>query len=345
MDAPPEQNETDFTLHPQLILDKDGERLLAVVKATFEQSPETLAFELAAEERMRPVRFADIPWGEPEKSSIAYPADICPRKPATDVVVVAIAYAPGGKPVPSFDVYARVGPLKKALRVFGLRVWEAGGAGLSAPRPVAEVEMRYDNAWGGADDENPAKFVEEPRNPVGLGVAGDPDKLTHQLGPCIEDPEHPIKSHRTRPPPAGVGAIGRHWEPRRRYVGTYDDAWTEFRCPLPPLDQDDRVHQCASPGLVAEPPLKGGEACAFLNLVPGGGALEFALPRIAVEVEFHVKGREPEVVRPHLDTVLVDLLAIGPDKPPALELVWRASVKAPRKLKDSLTIVREVAWR
>jgi hypothetical protein len=83
-----------------------------------------------------------------------------------------------------------------------------------------------------------------------------------------------------------------------------------------------------------------------LNLVPGGGALQFSLPTVALEVEFQVNGREPELVRPHLDTVLIDLFAIGAEKPACVELVWRASVKAPRKVKDSLTVVREVKpWR
>ena len=82
-----------------------------------------------------------------------------------------------------------------------------------------------------------------------------------------------------------------------------------------------------------------------MNLIPGGGALQFALPRIGVEIEFRVKDREPAVVNPHLDTVLIDTLEMGPEKPLAVEMVWRASVKAPRRMNDSETIVREVTWQ
>lgn len=341
MESPPLDNRTDFTAHPQIYVGKDGERLLCMVKATFELQLGEPEPQLAPPERMRELRFADVPWGEPDKSSILYPSDICLTKPGTDVIVAAAAYAPGGKPAPCFDVLARVGPVQKALRVFGLRIWESRGAGITPPRPVDRVEIRYDNAWGGADDSDPDRYVEEPRNPVGRGVASNPAALTHQIAPCIEDPDHPIRSASTRPPPAGLGPIGRHWEPRRRYIGTYDEAWKETRCPLPPLDEDDRLHLCASPGLIADPPLRGGEECAFLNLHPSG-PWTFRLPRVRLQIEFQVEGREPEWVQPYIDTVLVDLLETSRDKPPAVELVWRASVKAPRKVNQSLTIVREL---
>jgi hypothetical protein len=49
-------------------------------------------------------------------------------------------------------------------------------------------------------------------------------------------------------------------------------------------------------------------------------------------------------VKPHLDTVLIDLLDVGPKEPIAIEMVWRAYVKAPRRVKDSRTIVREIGW-
>jgi hypothetical protein len=341
MDAPPLDNRTDFAVHPQLLLDHDGEKLCAMVKATFELPPDGGPLELAPPERTRPIRFADIPWGKPEISSIAYPADVCLRKPGTDVLFVAKGYAPRHQPVPSFDVRVEVGPLSKSLRVFGLRVWEMGGAGLSRPAPIDEIELRYDYAWGGTDDSDPARIVEEARNPVGMGVTRSASALTDQRAPSIEDPASFIKDHRTRPPPAGIGAIGRHWEPRRRYAGTYDAAWKEFRAPLPPEDLDDRFHHAASPGLVSEVPLTGPQKVALLNLVPGGGAIAFEVPDVAVEIEFRAKGRETAVVRPHLDTLLFDLYEAGPEKPIAVEMVWRASITAPRRMKDSLIVVRE----
>ncbi len=343
MDQPPVDNTTEFAVHPQLLLDKDGEKLAAIVKATFEvPAPSGGVAELAPEARQRKVRLADVPWDDKKPASVAYPADLCLRKPGTDVVVVAIAYAPGGRPAPAFDTFAQVGPLRKAVRVYGLRVWEVGGAGISPPRPIAQLEMKYDYAWGGTDASDPKKLVEEARNPIGMGLARDPAALTDQPAPHFEDPAFPIVDRRTAPPPACMGPIGRSWEPRRRFTGTYDMRWLEFRSPLAPEDQDDRFHNCASPGLSSPAPLVGGEQVALLNLVPGGGATTFVLPRVAVEIEFRVKDREPAIVRPHLDTVLVDLLGAGPRRPISVELVWRAHVKAPKRMKESKIVVREI---
>jgi hypothetical protein len=342
MDQPPVDNTTDFVVHPQLLVDKDGERLVAIVKATFVRAAD-LTIELGSKKSQRKIRFADVPWGKPEKSSILYPSDLCLLKPGTDVIVVAKAHAPGGKAVPSFDVAVRVGALQKLCRIHGLRVWQSGGNGLSAPRPIAELEMRYDHAWGGLDDSDPMAVVEEARNPVGVGIARDPASLTHQAAPGIEDVAQPILTAKTRPPPAGIGAIGRHWEPRRRYAGTHDARWLEDRAPLPPLDQDPRFNLCATPELVATPPLRGGEEAALLNLQPGGGATAFLLPRVGIEIEFRVPDRPPEVTRPHLDTVLIDLLhnPRKEERPLTIEYVWRASIKAPRRMKDARIIVRE----
>lgn len=337
---PAVDNKTDFHVHPQLLLDKDGEKLVTIVKATFEQEADG-EFEAAPPDGVRGVRMADVPWGKPEVPSIAYPADLCLRKPGTDVIVVAKAYPPAGKQVTSFDVLVQVGPLKKALRIFGPRVWTQGGAGLTKPGPATEVEMRYDNAFGGADDSEPDKLLEEARNPVGTGMVRDGDALTHKPAPCIEDVEILISSFRTRPPPAGIGPIGRSYEPRRRYAGTYDKTWIEARAPLPPDDFDDRFNNCASPGMTLSTPLQGGEEVALMGLVPGGGGLTFTIPKVPIEITFEIKGKEPIVARPHMDTFLIDLLDPSPDKPIAFEMMWRASVRPPRKMKDMRVIVRE----
>jgi hypothetical protein len=46
-------------------------------------------------------------------------------------------------------------------------------------------------------------------------------------------------------------------------------------------------------------------------------------------------------VRPTLNTVLIDSWQVGEDKPLAVEMVWCATTKAPRKMKDALIIVQE----
>jgi hypothetical protein len=341
MDSPQVDNKTELAAQPRMLMAKDGERLVLVVKATLTRPPREALIELVPPEERRGIRGQDIPWGDPEKSSIKYPSDLCLTKPGTDVIVVATAHAPGGKAVPSFDAGVRVGPLEKTVRVFGLRVWETNGSGLSAPRPTTGVEVRYDYAWGGLDVSDPTKPVEEPRNPVGRGLVRDLSSLTHQQGPLIEDPENLIASVRTRPPPAGLGAIGRHWEPRRRFQGTYDAAWLEKRAPLLPPDHDDRANLCASPGLTAAPPLVGGEEVALLNLTPGGGTVSFRLPRMRVQATLHAPEREPETLTPYLDTVLVDTVRVPETSDVVVELVWRAVFRPPRRLKDAKLVVTE----
>jgi hypothetical protein len=343
MDAPQLDNRTEFAAQPRTLMAKDGERLVLIVKATFTRRPRESALELVPREQRRGIRGQDIPWGDPETSSIKYPSDLCLTKPGTDVIVVAAAHAPGGRPVPSFDAGVKIGPLEKTIRVFGLRVWGESGTSLSAPRPTTGAEVRYDHAWGGFDGSDPASPVEEPRNPAGMGVARDASTLTHKPGPVIEDPAHLIASVRTRPPPAGLGAVGRHWLPRRSFVGTYDAAWLEQRAPLLPLDHDDRVNLCASPGLTAVPPLLGAENVALLNLTPGGGSMSFKLPRLRLAVTLSSKGREPETLRPYLDTVLIDTLRVPETSDVVVELVWRAVFRAPRRMKDARLLVTEEA--
>ncbi|MEJ7735643.1 MAG: DUF2169 domain-containing protein, partial [Polyangiaceae bacterium] len=142
MQPPALDNRTEFAVHPQLLADRDGEKLLVIVKASFELGPDGTP-ELAPEARSRGVRFADFPWDDKKPESIAYPADVCLRKPGTDVIFVAKAYAPGERPVPKFDVRVEVGKLAKSLVVFGRRLWLDGGSGLTAPSPVVEQDMRY----------------------------------------------------------------------------------------------------------------------------------------------------------------------------------------------------------
>ena len=59
MDQPPIDNPTDFVAHPQLILDKDGERLITIVKATFLREADG-TLEVAPKKQQRKLRFADI---------------------------------------------------------------------------------------------------------------------------------------------------------------------------------------------------------------------------------------------------------------------------------------------
>jgi len=345
MSQPALDNRTEFAVAPRLLMGRDGEMLVTMVKASFEavqghDGPD-IPLELAPPERTRGLRPADIPWGEPEVSSIAYPSDHCVHKPGTDVIVVGKAYAPGG-PQPTFDARVEVGPVAKSIRLFGPRIYRDNGQGTTSPQPVPEVELRYELAYGGFDDSDPEQVVEEARNPIGMGCVRDKTSLTHAAAPQIEDPSALLSDLDVQPAPAGLGAIGRHWAPRRNFAGTYDDTWQKTRAPLMPSDFDDRFNRCAAEGLWSSTPLRGDEAVSLANLLPGGRAWRFSLPLVRLQITVAIPGRELENRRPSLDTVLIDLLETSLDKPPAVEMVWRLAVPAPRRLGDARIVVREV---
>lgn len=94
---------------------------------------------------------------DPDHSSIIAPSDICQHKPTTDVVILGSAIAYGGQPVRELDVFVRVGPVQRTLRVFGPRVWYRGVTALT-PTPPESFEsqaIRWEDAFGGLDASDP----------------------------------------------------------------------------------------------------------------------------------------------------------------------------------------------
>lgn len=265
------------------------------------------------------IRLVDVPWdGDDPASSVKWPSDVCLRKPATDVVVVGEACEKGHAPVKELDVLVRLGPVQKALRVFGPRVFYKGATGLalSAPEPFRSVPLKWELAYGGTDTADPKRGVREPRNPVGRGVASDPRSLLHKPALQIEDPR--ALWGQASPVPAGVAALPPHFAPRSGFTGTYNDRWERERMPLPPLDFDERHNQVATPDLICPGFLKGGERMELLNMSPLG-VLHCTLPRLAFGVlASRDSGREEYGVV--LDTVVVDTSV------PAVELVWRTAI-------------------
>jgi hypothetical protein len=82
-------------------------------------------------------------------------------------------------------------------------VWHREGKGLTQPRPIDSLELRYDYAFGGIDASDPEEIVEDARNPVGRGIASDLATLERQAGPQIESPYETITDAADRPEPMG----------------------------------------------------------------------------------------------------------------------------------------------
>ena len=112
-----------------------------------------------------PLVLTDEFFGEPNKSSVRQESDLAPFKPRCDVIVIATAYAPGGRPSPRFTAGVRIsgpshkkeetGPviLKKELIITGQRCWEKGifrgWKLLQFTIPFTSLPIRYEYAFGG----------------------------------------------------------------------------------------------------------------------------------------------------------------------------------------------------
>lgn len=309
---------TPFEASLDAVIDKDGSAAhVAVLKATYDIRPDG---SLRVAERQVPVTVADEFFGDPGTSSPADQGDGVFFKPDTDVVVMGRVYAPGGRPVEQTEASVTVGKVSLTARVTGDRTWTAGVVGVRAspPTPFAEMPITWGRAFGGIDatDPDPKRHRWDQRNPAGTGFRVSRTDLEGVALPNFEDPRHPMSNWSDKPAPRGFGFIGRGWEPRLKYAGTYDDAWQANRMPILPADFDYRFFNGAPPELIHPGHLKGGEEVRMVNL-SRRGTEAFRLPRVRVRF-LVVARRKRAVVDAALDTVR--LLTDGP----RVVLVWRS---------------------
>lgn len=250
MGHPTVENETPFAFDMMGLADEDGRPLLLlVVKATYVIGDSGLRL---AKEQV-PVTWSGEPWGKPGESSYRYEPEGAFIKPATDVALIGHAYPPH-KGATEALVALQVGPLKKAVRVVGERTWfrSMGRVAVTKPLPFTKLPLTWERAFGGWDWTDPANPAFEPRNPMGTGFRASPRHFEDGLKlPNLEDPEYPLRDFGQKMAPVGFGFMSPDWQPRARYAGTYDEAWTKTRKPLLPKDFDRRFFNAAAPGLVA----------------------------------------------------------------------------------------------
>jgi hypothetical protein len=236
------------------------------------------------------------------------------------------------------DVHVAVGPVKRTIRVFGDRRWSQlmGAPRPSSPGPIEDIPLIYERAFGGQDasPEDPRDHEGEPRNPVGVGLVARRSRARIEEIPLpnIEDPAALIEDPRDRPEPAGFGFIGRGWQPRASYAGTYDAAWAARRAPRLPEDFDERFYSGAHPRLCTQRHLSGSEEVLLVHAGPGG-ALRFRLPGARPAVRVTV-AEARDTLEMAFDTLILDADALR------ATLVWRGR----RPLRgDDLLRVRRVA--
>jgi hypothetical protein len=319
------------------------ELLVVVVKGTFRLPQPGDALRLADEQV--PLVYADAFFGEPGKSAPRYESEFVPRKQRCDVLLDGTAYVPHGQRATRIQVGAKVGAWSKTFTVVGDRVWRFTGssAAASAPSPFTTMPINYDRAFGGTDDkpDDPMKHAAFLRNPSGRGFHRNLKKEWVEGAPLpnTEEDANPITSVDGSYQPMAFGPIGRHWEPRYRYAGTYDDRWVKEHFPFLPPDFDDRYYQSAPLDQQIPFPV-GGEEVVLLNLTESG-RVHFTLPLFDAPIHFFRDDGERE------DGVLVlDTIFVEPDHE-RVSLIWRATRRLKRNLfevAETMVGKRSPAW-
>jgi hypothetical protein len=334
------KNPTIFPANTIALLDKTGrENLIVILKATFSLLP---TVEVSPDQV--PLYQVDEHYGDPTTSSVKYPSDFIPCKPGTDILMLGHAYshfAVVNSPDDPVPVELRVGEYHKTVHVFGDRVWEKKMLGYRVGQPEAfeKMPLVYEHAFGGKDRLKKDETVTEVenRNPVGIGfhIKNGGKTVEGSPLPNLEDPDNPITSPKDHPQPAGFAPVDATWQPRINYTGTYDDTWRKTRAPFLPKDFQDEFYHCASPGLICQGYLQGGEEVVITNASPEQETIAFRLPKIEFNATFMIHEQTYRKV-PVIDTLLIE-----PDEN-RFTMVWRASQPCNGKIGQVLLTMLDV---
>ncbi|NTX10016.1 DUF2169 domain-containing protein [Myxococcus sp. CA056] len=310
-------NRTAYSAERNWTRDRDGLHWwLVAVRATFDIGR---SGRLSLSDVQPPPCLMPEYFGDPGGSSLRYDSDLLASKPGTDILVIAQAHAPHGKPAQCVPVSLRVGPLRKVLLVHGERFYDRSWSGISLTRAQSftTCPIRYEGAFGGSDLSAPdtSKHRIDERNPIGRGFA---TRMAHVVGKTAHSIEYP-KGEPAQRGPAGYGPIDSSWMPRRKLAGTYDARWERTKKPLLPDDFDPTFALSSPMDQRPEMPLLGGEPVELLNMTPDG-VLRFELPRLSLGFTTRIAARREEHGA-QLATVLVE-----PEQR-RLCLVWQSKLR------------------
>jgi len=288
--------------------------LSLIVKGTFDLVPDKVA--VLGDEQIFPT--GDELYSDDDEGcgSCRYESDFAYHKPRADFLLAGKCHVPGGKPVQACKVTFQVGDRTKTLGVFGNRYWNQITRNISNPEPYIEMELRYENSFGGKGYK---------KNPVGKGYG----KVKREDGskvlplPNIEDLNHLIDSPGSRPEPAGFGPIGNMWAQRFAKLGTYKGNWLKKRWPWFPDDFDWSFFNAAPLDMQIEGYFKGDEPLYFENLHPVHSQYRCQLPGLRARLFLNkLDLNDPKLTRftevpLNLDTLWIDM------ELEKLVLVWR----------------------
>jgi hypothetical protein len=248
-------------------------------------------------------------------------------KPRSDIILHALATAPGAAAATEWSVRARVGTVRKDLLIRGPAVWQhfsMQGWKKTAPVAVREVPIIYELAFGGCVKRG-SMTIEEDRNPVGTGLIDD--RLTPQdvdiPAPQIVALDEPAHIPGKRYPPQGFLPIPSFFQPRLARAGTFDEEWQRTRWPRHPADFDYSFYNSAPPGLVYPSYLRGDEVVELVNL-GAGGVVTFRLPDYKLMGLLRRHGGELRPFMIVLDTVHIDVRSRNAEDH-RVHLTWRGT--------------------
>lgn len=300
-------NQTPWPASWTMGFDRSGRELLVVIVKSTYTMPANGESPRPADEQV-PLVEADRFSGEPGLSAPLFDTDFAHHKPGCDVLLVGQAHAPAGLEVTHLDVGLQVGSLSKRLRVVGPRHWRKGLVGVSAsePRHFTALPISYDHAFGGTDRtrEGDGHTDTYLPNPVGRGYRAHLDGIDGQPLPHCEEPGRPVDRPDGAYRPMALSPLGRNWQERARFAGTYDQAWVESVAPLWPADFDDRYFQAAPADQIIPYP-RGGEVVELRHLTDDG-LRRFTLPRTQVPLTFIPHRGQDLTVLTNIDTVVLE---------------------------------------
>lgn len=334
------RNHTPFAAMGFAQLHRDGPEMACIaVRGSFDIQPDG-KLKLSARQELV---FADGYDDDPHRSSMLHATDLVPFKPATDVTLIGHAYPPEGRPSLDWTVAISVGSHVKRLRVYGPRQWLPGlkhfkpSWKLGHADPIETVPLDYRLASGGRYIGDPEGDADR-RNPIGPGLLhGDYTRFAREFpAPQIDSVDAQIKDPYDAPEPQGFGPISPWWIQRQKFAGSYDDDWKEHRHPRLPADFDYRFYQSAHPGLIMPSFLIGNEPVKVEGCRPGGEAVTFHVPPIAIIADhFWDDGRRVRS-RLNLDGLHMDFRG----ETPKVDVTWRGWVtRCPAYLSAEISAV------
>lgn len=255
---------------------------------------------------------------EEMQGAVRYSSDFAHYKPRADILLVGNCHTPKGTIVSARQVTLKVGPKSKTLNVFGNRYWKRSILGSSAtePEPFTEIELRYENSFGGRGYK---------KNPIGKGI--DEIKLKDGkkvcLLPNVLRPDDQLLTLGSKSEPAGFGPIGQMWHDRFSKLGSYKGNYLKKRWPWFPEDFDWSYFNAAPQDMQVEGYLKGDEELYFENLHPEHPQYHSKLPGLRIRCFLNESDTENEnithfrEVSMNPDTLWVDM------ENEKLVIVWR----------------------